>query len=138
MSCIFRSHCFPDQNGWKQKPFQYTISHDCYKTRFEEFWFLPKNAIVFHAGTSSIVHETTYQPLLSTLAALVETVVELKRNGHRVVLVSSGAIGVGLKRMNLARKPDSLAGKQVLFLFPKCWQDYIVSLRLSLRSDREG
>jgi glutamate 5-kinase len=43
-------------------------------------------------------------------------VIELKRNGHKVVLVSSGAIGVGLKRMNLAKRPENLAGKQVRFL----------------------
>jgi glutamate 5-kinase len=63
-------------------------------------------------GTSSIVHETTHQPLLSTLSSLVETVVQLKEFGHKVVLVSSGAIGVGLKRMEMASKPKSLSGKQ--------------------------
>ena len=64
-------------------------------------------------GTSSIVHETTHQPLLSTLSAVVETVVDLKRHGHKVVLVSSGAIGVGLKRMNIENRPKNLSGKQV-------------------------
>ncbi|KAJ7169153.1 glutamate 5-kinase [Mycena crocata] len=70
--------------------------------------------IVIKLGTSSIVHEKTHQPLLSTLSSLVETVVHLRRQGHKVVLVSSGAIGVGLKRMNLANKPKSLSGKQAL------------------------
>ena len=69
--------------------------------------------LIAHKGSSSIVHEQTHQPLLSTLSALVETVVELKRHGHKVVLVSSGAIAVGLKRMNVAKKPDNLSGKQV-------------------------
>ena len=69
-------------------------------------------------GTSSIVHETTHQPLLSTLSAVVETVVDLKRHGHKVVLVSSGAIGVGLKRMNMESKPKNLSGKQVCVSFP--------------------
>lgn len=64
-------------------------------------------------GTSSIVHEKTHQPLLSTLASVVETVIHLREQGHKVVLVSSGAIGVGLKRMNVANKPKSLSGKQV-------------------------
>jgi len=64
-------------------------------------------------GTSSIVHETTHQPLLSTLSAVVETVVDLKRHGHKVVLVSSGAIGVGLKRMDMESRPKNLSGKQV-------------------------
>jgi len=65
-------------------------------------------------GTSSIVHETTHQPLLSTLSSIVETVNELQRLGHKVVLVSSGAIGVGLKRMDMEKRPTNLAGKQAL------------------------
>lgn len=69
-------------------------------------------------GTSSIVHEKTHQPLLSTLSAIVESVVHLRTQGHKVVLVSSGAIGVGLKRMDLASRPKSLSGKQGSEPFP--------------------
>jgi glutamate 5-kinase len=58
------------------------------------------------------VHETTHQPLLSTLSAIVETVVRLRAAGHKVVLVSSGAIGVGLQRMSMPARPKSLSGKQ--------------------------
>ncbi|KAI0689032.1 glutamate 5-kinase [Cerioporus squamosus] len=74
----------------------------------------PSQTIVIKLGTSSIVHETTHQPLLSTLSALVETVVHLREQGHKVVLVSSGAIGVGLKRMEVATRPKSLSKKQAL------------------------
>ncbi|KAI0345038.1 glutamate 5-kinase [Trametopsis cervina] len=74
----------------------------------------PSNTIVIKLGTSSIVHETTHQPLLSTLSGVVETVVHLRTLGHKVVLVSSGAIGVGLKRMDMATRPKSLSGKQAL------------------------
>lgn len=72
------------------------------------------------AGTSSIVHETTHQPLLSTLSSIVETVVRLRNYGHRVVLVSSGAIGVGLKRMEIPSRPKSLAKKQVSTTKKRC------------------
>ena len=85
-------------------------------TSFSFLHLKQTHPVYVHPGTTSIVHETTHHPLLSTLSALVETVIELKRNGHKVVLVSSGAIGVGLKRMDLAKKPDSLAGKQVFFI----------------------
>jgi glutamate 5-kinase len=55
-------------------------------------------------GTSSIVHETTHQPLLFAFLAVVERMLlswkRHRRHGRKVVLVSSGAIGVGLKRMN--------------------------------------
>lgn len=40
--------------------------------------------------------------------------VRLKSQGHKVVLVSSGAIGVGLKRMEIPSRPKSLSGKQAL------------------------
>ncbi|KIM49619.1 hypothetical protein M413DRAFT_438792 [Hebeloma cylindrosporum] len=75
---------------------------------------VPPQTIIIKLGTSSIVHETTHQPLLSTLSGVVETVVDLRLHGHKVVLVSSGAIGVGLKRMNLMKKPENLSGKQAL------------------------
>ncbi|OCH88242.1 glutamate 5-kinase [Obba rivulosa] len=74
----------------------------------------PSNTVVIKLGTSSIVHETTHQPLLSTLSAVVETVVNLRAQGHKVVLVSSGAIGVGLKRMEMPHRPKNLSGKQAL------------------------
>ncbi|KAM6500978.1 glutamate 5-kinase [Amanita muscaria] len=72
------------------------------------------STIVIKLGTSSIVHEDTHQPLLSVLSSVVETVVRLKGLGHKIVLVSSGAIGVGLKRMNIPSRPKSLSGKQAL------------------------
>lgn len=74
------------------------------------------NSEVELLGTSSIVHETTHQPLLSRLSAIVETVIRLKAEGHKVVLVSSGAIGVGLKTMNMGSRPKNLSGVQV------CWR----------------
>ena len=59
------------------------------------------------------MHEETHQPLLSTLSSVVETVVKLRKQGHKVVLVSSGAIAVGLQRMDLPSRPKTLSGKQV-------------------------
>ncbi|KAH7097250.1 glutamate 5-kinase [Auriculariales sp. MPI-PUGE-AT-0066] len=70
--------------------------------------------VVIKLGTSSIVHETTHKPLLTTLSSVVETVAELRALGHRVVLVSSGAIGVGLQRMALPSRPKQLVKKQAL------------------------
>ncbi|KIY73896.1 glutamate 5-kinase [Cylindrobasidium torrendii FP15055 ss-10] len=70
--------------------------------------------VVIKLGSSSIVHEKTHQPLLSTLSSVVETVVSLRAQGHKVVLVSSGAIAVGLQRMDLPSRPKTLAGKQAL------------------------
>ncbi|KAG1819801.1 glutamate 5-kinase [Suillus subaureus] len=72
------------------------------------------STIVIKLGTSSIVHEETHQPLLSILSAVVETVISLRSHGHKVVLVSSGAIGVGLRTMDIPQRPKSLSKKQAL------------------------
>lgn len=69
--------------------------------------------IVIKIGTSSICNEVTHFPLLSNLSAIVETVLSLRALGHRVVLVSSAAVGTGLRRLNIAEKPSRLAARQV-------------------------
>lgn len=64
-------------------------------------------------GTSSIVDEKTHEPLLSILTLIVETAVKLHKDGHKVIIVSSGAIGVGLRRMDLEKRPKHLPRVQV-------------------------
>ena len=64
-------------------------------------------------GSSSIVHEKTHEPLLSILSLIVETAVALVKDGHRVVIVSSGAIAVGLRRMGVEKRPKHLPRIQV-------------------------
>lgn len=44
---------------------------------------------------------------------IAETCIRLRREGHRVILVSSGAIGIGLRRLNLDKRPKRLAAVQV-------------------------
>ncbi|WWC58373.1 glutamate 5-kinase [Kwoniella dejecticola CBS 10117] len=71
--------------------------------------------IVIKLGTSSIVSpEYPFLPHLELLSSIVETVVHLRSLGHRVVLCSSGAIGVGLRRMNLRGRGKALSQKQAL------------------------
>ncbi|KAJ3129547.1 Integrator complex subunit 11 [Nowakowskiella sp. JEL0407] len=70
--------------------------------------------IVLKLGTSSICDEKTLFPRLSILSNLVETVVSLRNLGHKVVIVSSGAVGVGLKRLNLSGRPKHLPQVQAV------------------------
>ncbi|KAJ1557315.1 hypothetical protein HK096_007979 [Nowakowskiella sp. JEL0078] len=74
----------------------------------------PHYTVVLKLGTSSICDEHTLYPRLSILSLLVETVKRLRELGHRVVIVSSGAVGVGLKRMNLSARPKHLAQVQAV------------------------
>ena len=64
--------------------------------------------------------EKTHEPLLSTLSLIVETAVQLRKDGHKVIIVSSGAIGVGLRRMDLDKRPKHLPriqAREVRFRF---------------------
>lgn len=48
------------------------------------------------------------------MSLIVETVVKLRRDGHRVLIVSSGGIAVGLKRMRLPKRPKHLSSVQAI------------------------
>ncbi|KAH9900490.1 glutamate 5-kinase [Xylariomycetidae sp. FL2044] len=81
----------------------------------------PKSlTVVIKLGTSSIVDEKTHEPLLSILSLIVETAVKLRKDGHKVVIVSSGAIGVGLRRMNVDKRPKHLSKLQALAAIGQC------------------
>ncbi len=70
--------------------------------------------IVIKIGTSTLTRPETGQLALSTLAALVETISQLRRLGHRVVLVSSGAVGVGCARLKLLERPKNIIIRQAV------------------------
>lgn len=70
--------------------------------------------IVIKLGTSSIISEATQLPKIAILSSLVETCHALRTLGHRVVIVCSGAIGMGRIRMHLNEKPKSVGERQAL------------------------
>lgn len=70
--------------------------------------------IVIKLGTSSLVDEKTKEPRIATMSLIVETVVKLRRAGHKVVIVSSGGIAVGLKTMGVEKRPKKLSQVQAL------------------------
>jgi glutamate 5-kinase len=76
--------------------------------------------VVIKLGTSSIVDEKTHEPLLPILTLIVDTAVKLRKDGHRVCIVSSGAIGVGLRRMDVEKRPKHLAQLQALAAIGQC------------------
>lgn len=70
--------------------------------------------IVVKIGTSSLTQSDAGVLSLSTISALVEVLCTLRRQGHRVVLVSSGAVGVGCARLGLSERPKDMAMKQAV------------------------
>ncbi|KAH3668649.1 hypothetical protein OGAPHI_002403 [Ogataea philodendri] len=73
-----------------------------------------KFTIVVKVGSSSIVDEVTHEPRIAIVSMIVETLIKLRRQGHRIVLVSSGAIAIGLHSMGMQKRPKQLAGVQAL------------------------
>jgi glutamate 5-kinase len=75
----------------------------------------PHRTVVIKVGTS-IAHQAgpkLAQPFVQ-LAGIVGLVRDLRQEGYRVVLVSSGAVGAGVQRLGLPCKPSVLAKKQAL------------------------
>ena len=69
--------------------------------------------IVIKVGSSSITGKEGLISLAS-LAGIVETICALRRQGHQVVLVSSGAVSVGCLRLRMEKRPTSLVTKQAV------------------------
>ncbi|KAK6420276.1 Glutamate 5-kinase [Oleoguttula sp. CCFEE 5521] len=61
-----------------------------------------------------LVSEDTHEPLVSIIGTIVETVVALRRDGHRVIICSSGAIGMALHLTGEPRRPKHLPDVQAL------------------------
>ena len=70
--------------------------------------------LVVKIGTSSLTNSQTGQLALSTIAALVETLTHLRSSGYGVVLVTSGAVGIGCARLGLKERPRTIALKQAV------------------------
>ena len=69
--------------------------------------------LVVKIGTSSLTSPDG-KLALSAIATLVETLTHLRASGYGVVLVSSGAVGVGCARLGLKERPRAIAQKQAV------------------------
>lgn len=69
--------------------------------------------IVVKIGTSSLIYPNG-QVNLETIDRLAYALAALNNKGHEVILVSSGAIGVGLAAEGLTERPESIAQQQAL------------------------
>jgi len=70
--------------------------------------------LVIKIGTSSLTEPSSGDIHISAIASLVEVVVKLRQVGHRVVLVSSGAVGIGCARLGIKEKPSKISLKQAI------------------------
>ena len=75
--------------------------------------------IVIKIGTSNITYSTGCLNLRH-VQKLVEIISDIKNAGHEVILVSSGAIAMGVGKLNLADRPSDIAGKQACAAVGQC------------------
>ena len=71
-----------------------------------------KKRIVVKIGTSSLTHENTGRINLYKLEKLVRILTDIHDMGKDVILVSSGAIAVGKKKMGIKKSDLTIAEKQ--------------------------
>ena len=75
--------------------------------------------IVVKVGTSTLAHPTG-RLNIRHVEELVKVLSDLKNAGHEVVLVSSGAIGMGVGKLNLPGKPTDMPTKQAAAAVGQC------------------
>ncbi|MBE7066279.1 MAG: glutamate 5-kinase [Ruminococcaceae bacterium] len=69
--------------------------------------------VVIKIGTSSLMYESGGINL-KRIHKLAEIISDMMNEGRDVILVSSGAIGVGVKMLRLSEKPKTVEGRQAV------------------------
>lgn len=75
--------------------------------------------IVVKVGTSTLAHPTGCLNIRH-VELLVKTLSDLANAGHEIVLVSSGAIGMGVGKLSLNGRPDDMPTKQAAASVGQC------------------
>ena len=75
--------------------------------------------LVIKIGTSSLTYENG-KLNLRKMDELCRTLTDLKNSGREIILVTSGAIGVGVGKMGLSKRPEETAKKQALAAIGQC------------------
>lgn len=81
----------------------------------EEAWLQLQKAqcVVVKVGTSTLTHATGNLNLIQ-MDRLVRQLADLKNQGRRIILVTSGAIGAGMGRLGIEQRPKEIPAKQAL------------------------
>lgn len=91
-----------------------------------------KKRIVVKVGTSTLTHKTG-KTNIARVAKLVSVLSDLKNAGNEIVLVSSGAVGIGAAKLGFSKKPSTTKGLQasaavgqceLMFLYDKMFSEY--------------
>lgn len=75
--------------------------------------------IVIKVGTSTLAHATG-RLNIRRVEQLCKVISDLKNAGHEIVLVSSGAIGMGVGKLSLRERPQDMPTKQAAAAVGQC------------------
>ena len=75
--------------------------------------------IVVKIGTSTLTHQTGNLNIRH-VESICKVLSDLKNAGHEMILVSSGAIGMGVGKLSLLERPRDMAGKQAAAAVGQC------------------
>ena len=75
--------------------------------------------IVIKVGTSTLAHATG-RLNIRRVEQLCKVISDLKNAGHEIVLVSSGAIGMGVGKLSLRERPQDMSTKQAAAAVGQC------------------
>ena len=95
-----------------------------------------RKRIVIKVGTSTLTHRTGMLNI-RRVEQLVKTLADIQNSGHEVILVSSGAIGLGMGKLGLRERPKDTPGKQacaavgqceLMYLYDNLFAEYSISV----------
>ncbi|MBR5134583.1 MAG: glutamate 5-kinase, partial [Clostridia bacterium] len=75
--------------------------------------------LVVKVGTSTLTHASGHLNL-RRVDELVKVLSDLKNSGLEIILVSSGAVGVGVGALGLRERPKDISGKQAAAAVGQC------------------
>ena len=75
--------------------------------------------IVIKIGTSTLAHQTGHLNI-RRVEEICKVISDVKNAGHQVILVSSGAIGMGIGKLGLPGRPDDIPTKQASAAVGQC------------------
>ena len=88
--------------------------------------------MVVKIGTSTLAH-TTGRLNIQRMEKLCKVLSDLKNAGHEIILVSSGAIGMGVGKLSLTERPKDMPTKQaaaavgqgeLMYIYDKLFTEY--------------
>lgn len=95
-----------------------------------------RKRIVVKVGTSTLTHRTG-RLNIRRVDVLVKILADLHNAGHEVILVSSGAMGLGAGKLGLSKRPSDTPGKQacaavgqceLMYLYDRLFSEYSITV----------